>query len=302
MQILAVHDTSCLTIRISSGTCVPSRSCVESRMRGFYGGWRGTASGPCSLNEPNWVRVRRVLPGRRRNGRRAERWMDRHVSLWQFYQSFQRSRARRKASKTKEIINLFRCNSFRADSWRFILENFEFDLANYTARKIKDSIRWNEIPEIKWVEFSITLSLSRLASILSSKRYIFFLTINPVDATLKFREKPNRFPRRVAFANTMKIKSDRFFRRQTEGSCILVVVPRQKQKKGTDKIPEFNIKEIFKLSLFRPLLFTFVVSLPFSSVQKIVLVLDPPPQLALHMLHSPATHLEMWKESIQMLV
>lgn len=298
MQILAVHDTSCLTIRISSGTCVPSRSCVESRMRGFYGGWRGTASGPCSLNEPNWVRVRRVLPGRRRNGRRAERWMDRHVSLWQFYQSFQRSRARRKASKTKEIINLFRCNSFRADSWRFILENFEFDLANYTARKIKDSIRWNEIPEIKWVEFSITLSLSRLASILSSKRYIFFLTINPVDATLKFREKPNRFPRREYDEN--KIWS--ILPAPDGGKLYTCCCSTAKIKKGTDKIPEFNIKEIFKLSLFRPLLFTFVVSLPFSSVQKIVLVLDPPPQLALHMLHSPATHLEMWKESIQMLV
>lgn len=34
----------------------------------------------------------------------------------------------------------------------------------------------NEIPEIKWVEFSITLSLSRLASILSSKGGIYILS------------------------------------------------------------------------------------------------------------------------------
>lgn len=56
------------------------------------------------------------------------------------------------------------CNSFPLG---FILENFE---SSIWPVKIKDSIRRNEIPEIKWVEFSITLSLSqRLASILSSK-------------------------------------------------------------------------------------------------------------------------------------
>lgn len=154
----------------------------------------------------------------------------------------------------------------------------------------------NEIPEIKWVEFSITLSLSRLASILSSKGGIYILSNHKSrgrDVEIS-RETEQIFSSR-GYANTMKIKFDRFFRRQTEGNCIPLLFQR-KRKKGTDKIPakilEFNIKEIFKLSLFR-LLFTFVVSLPFSSVQKIVLVLDPPPQLALHMLHSPATHLEI---------
>ena len=64
-------------------------------------------------------------------------------------------------------------------------------------------------------------------------------------------------------------------------------------KETEDKTLGFNIKEfrVFKLSLSQ-FLFTLVVSLPFSSVQKMVLVLDPPPQLALHALHSPATHLE----------
>lgn len=44
-------------------------------------------------------------------------------------------------------------------------------------------------------------------------------------------------------------------------------------------------------------IFTFVVSLPFSSVQNTDLVRDPPPQLALHALHSPLIHLEEKKKS-----